>query len=94
MNRKADGTFTIEFAATERGVALPIQTEEGRWTHKDGTYTTMTLRVSGQAVDSKDPHYTDTYEIKAVADGVMTYYHPTMGITFRSRKVSCGRGAA
>ena len=94
MNRRPEGIFTIEFAATERGVALPIQTEEGRWTHHDGTYTTVTTRISGNPVDSKDPQYTDVYEVKSVAGGVMTYYHAKTKLTFTSKKVPCERGAA
>ncbi len=94
MNRKPDGTFTIEFSATERGVELPIQIEEGKWNHKDGAYTTLTLRVAGNSIDPKDPQYTDTYEVKSIADGLFTYYHPKMKLTFTSKKVACERGAA
>jgi hypothetical protein len=94
MNRKPDGTFTIEFSATERGVELPIQIEEGKWSHKDGGYTTLTLRVAGNSIDPKDPQYTDTYEVKSIADGLFTYYHPKMKLAFTSKKVACERSAA
>lgn len=94
MNRKPDGTFVIEFAANERGVDLPVQTEEGRWNHKDGVYTTLTLRVAGRAVDTSDPQYADSYEVKSVGDGLITYYHPKMKLTFTSKKVACERSAA
>lgn len=94
MNRRPDGTFTIEFTATERGVLLPIQTEEGRWSHKDSTYTTLTLKVAGHQVDSNDPQYTDVYEVKSINDGVLTYYHAKMNLTFTSEKVECARSAA
>ena len=94
MNRKSDGTFSIDFAANERGVDLPIQIEEGKWNHKDGMYTTLTLRVAGSSVDAKDPQYTDTYEVKSVVDGVFTYFHPKMKLTFSSKKVACERSAA
>lgn len=67
MNRKADGAFTIEFAAIERGIALPVQTEEGRWSHKAGTYATRTTKVGGRLVDPEDPQFTDIYEVKSVA---------------------------
>ena len=93
MHRKADGTFTIEFTTIEQGATLPIQTEEGLWTHKDGIYITKTLKISGQSLDSKDSHYHDTYEIKAITNGVMTYHHPKMNITFTSKKVACERSA-
>lgn len=93
MNRKADGTFTIEFAAIERGIALPIQIEEGRWSHHSGSYTTRTTKVGGNSVNVEDPQYTDTYEVQSVAEGVMTYYHPKVKMTFTSKKVSCERGA-
>jgi hypothetical protein len=91
--RKADGAFTIEFAAIERGIALAVQTEEGHWSHKAGSYTTRTTKVGGQLVDPEDPQFTDTYEVKSVADGVMTYYHAKAKMTFTSKKVSCERSA-
>lgn len=94
MNRRADGTFVIEFSANERGVGLPVQTEEGKWNHKDGVYTTVTLRVSGRSVDSSDPQYTDSYQVKSVVDNLLTYYHPKMKLTFTSKKVACERSAA
>ena len=94
MNRRPDGSFSIEFAANERGVDLPIQVEEGKWNHKDGVYTTLTLRVAGRSVDAKDAQYTDTYEVKSVVDGLFTYYHPKMKLTFTSKKVACERSAA
>jgi hypothetical protein len=93
MNRKADGAFTIEFAAIERGIALSVQTEEGHWHHQAGNYTTRTTKVGGRLVDPEDPQFTDTYEVKSVAGGVMTYYHAKVKITFTSKKVSCERGA-
>ena len=94
MNRQSDGTFSIEFAANERGVDLPIQVEDGKWNHKDGMYTTLTLRVAGKSVDTKDPQYTDTYEVKSVVDGLFTYYHPKLKLTFTSKQVACERSAA
>jgi hypothetical protein len=94
MNRKADGTFTIEFAITDDGVHRLIQKEEGRWSHKDGIYTTLTMSVADQPVDTSDPKYTDTYEIISLADGVMKYYHPRMNMSFTSSKVPCERSAA
>lgn len=94
MNRRADGTFSIEFAANERGVDLPVQSEEGKWHHKDGMCTTLTLRVAGNSVDTKDPQYTDTYEVKSLVGGLLTYYHPKMKLTFTSKKVACERSAA
>jgi hypothetical protein len=93
MNRNAEGAFTIEFAALERGIALPVQKEEGRWSHKAGSYTTRTTTVGGHLVDPEDPQYTDTYEVQSLADGVMTYYHLKMKMTFTSKKVSCERSA-
>ncbi len=89
MNRRADGTFTIEFRTVERGVSLPIQTEEGRWTHDNGQYTTFTTKVAGEEIDKTDPHYTDTYEVRSVNDVEMTYYHPGVKQTFRSKRVDC-----
>lgn len=94
MNRRPNGTFTIEFTTTERGDVLPIQTEEGRWSHKDSTYTTLTLKIAGHPVESKDPQYTDIYEVKSVSDRVFTYYHAKTNLTFTSKKVACVRRAA
>jgi hypothetical protein len=92
MNRKGDGTFTIEFAAIERGIAQSIQSEEGRWSHQGSSYTTRTTKVGGNPVNIENPQYTDTYEVQSVAEGVMTYYHPIVRMTFTSMKVSCERG--
>ena len=93
MNRKPDGSFLIKFTAVERGTPLSTQTEEGRWTHKNGKYTTVTTKIAGEAVDASDPQYTDTYEVKSIGDNAMTYYHPKMNLTFTSKKVACTRGA-
>jgi hypothetical protein len=94
MNRKADGTFLIEFTAIERGRQLPIQIEEGTWSHKDGKYVVVTTKIDGVPVDQTDPHFTDEYVVGSVADGVMHYYHQKSKLTFTSRRVSCFRGDA
>src|SRR5204863_110263 len=88
MNRRADGTFIIEFRTIELGLRLPVQTEEGRWTHKDGKYTTFTTKVAGEEVDTSDLHYTDEYEVRSLNDIEMTYYHPGVKQTFTSKKVA------
>ncbi|MDT8991386.1 hypothetical protein RQP54_10990 [Curvibacter sp. APW13] len=93
MNRRPDGTFSIEFGLNERGADQPVNTEEGKWNHKDGVYTTLTLRVAGTSVDTTDPQYTDSYEVKSVNDNQLTYYHPKMNLTFTSIKIACERNA-
>ena len=89
MNRKSDGTFTIEFRTVERGLHLPIQTEEGRWTYQNGKYTTATTNVAGESIDTSDPQYTDEYEVMSLSDTEMIYYHPGVKQTFVSKKVVC-----
>jgi hypothetical protein len=94
MNRRADGSFTIEFATVGQGKQLRIQVEEGRWSHENDTYTTVTTKVGGESLDTIDPQFTDVYEITLLADGVMSYYHPKMKMAFTSKKVSCVRSDA
>ncbi len=86
MNRREDGTFTIEFRTVKAGSRLPIQTEEGRWKYQDGRYTTITTIVKGKAVD---PHYVDEYELKSLSENEMTYYHLGIKQTFSSKRVGC-----
>ena len=45
-------------------------------------------------MNERDPQYTDTYIVKSLTDGVMTYYHTRMKVTFTSQKVSCFCGDA
>ena len=89
MNRKPDGSFTIEFRSIEKDVQLPVQTEEGRWSYSAGKYITITTRVADEAVDPSDPKYTDEYQIKMVGDSEMVYFHSRAKQTFRSRRVVC-----
>ena len=86
MNRKADGTFSIEFRAVGSGPHTAIQTEGGRWGYADGKYTTVTTVIDGKAVE---PPYVDDYELKSISDSQMTYYHAEMNMTFTSRRVAC-----
>jgi hypothetical protein len=89
MNRKPDGSFIIVFATLERG---PIQREEGRWTHKDGKYTTVTTKIEDKPIDVSDPQYTDIYEVKMLDANFMTYHSTRMNLTFTSKKVACTKG--
>ncbi len=88
MNRRPDGTFTIEFSSTERGVTTPLGVEEGRWSHTDGKYTVRTLKVKG-----KEANYTDVYEVKSTNSGTFTYHHAKSKQTFTSEKVACAPSA-
>ena len=72
----------------------PIRSEEGRWTHSNGKYTTVTTRVAGEPVDTNDPQFTDEYIVESLAGDVMTCYHARLNLTFTSRKVSCFRSDA
>ena len=87
MHRTQDGKFTIQFTTSEGGKVLPIQTEEGQWTHKNGRYTTRTLKVNGNPMSTTDPQYLDEYEVQAISSTEMTYRHLKMNITFQSLKV-------
>jgi hypothetical protein len=92
MNRKGDGTFEIRFS--ESGANAPYKTEEGTWSHKDGVYKTITLKVSGQFVNRNDPQYTDTYRVEFVESDVVAYRHEKLKLMFRSKKVPCACSAA
>ena len=89
MNRKLNGTFTIEFRTLERGHQLPNQTEEGYWAYRDGKYITKTTKVAGEAIDTADPQYSDEYDIQSLSENEMTYYHSGVKQTFKSKRVSC-----
>jgi hypothetical protein len=94
MQRRSDGTFTIEFTPTERGPSASSQTEEGIWTHANGKYTTITQRIAGRAVGTRDPHFTDEYDVSSQSDGTLRYQHRRAQVTFTSKKVPCDPSAA
>ena len=85
MNRRSDGTFTIEFRLRYGFV----QIEEGTWLDLGTTYVTHTLKIDGEPVDGNDPEFMDTYELRSVTDEGMEYYHLRTHITFKSQKVAC-----
>lgn len=88
IERKQDGTFTVEFRSLGEQ-HLPIQTEEGYWSLTGNTYTTITATVAGDKVDTSNPQYTDVYEIKSKKGGEMSYYHPGTKQAFTAKKVAC-----
>ena len=90
MNRRADGTFTIEFRARDGAV----QREEGTWRDEGSNYTTVTMKINCEPVDQNDPQFTDTYEIRSFANGGMAYYHARMNITFKAQQVECPKSDA
>lgn len=89
MQRRADGTFDIEFRTPGR----PPQRETGRWSVEGSTYTTITLTVDNEPVDVRDPQFTDIYQLKDLSAHSMTYFHRKMNMTFQSIKVACPRDA-
>lgn len=94
MDRRADGTFVIEFTPIPNDSGSRPQTEDGIWTHSNGAYKTITLRVNGKPVNTGDEHYSDVYEVVSLDGGVLKYHHKRMNVTFQSEKVSCGRSVA
>jgi len=86
MNRKKDGTFSIEFRTVTAGERLPVQTESGDWKFENGRYITITKVVAGKDVT---PYYVDEYEIKSFASNEMVYFHAGVKQEFSSKKVSC-----
>lgn len=93
MNRRPDGTFTIEFRNADNGKTAFTQAEEGTWSYADGKFTTVTTQIEGKPTDRSDPHFTDSYLLLSLSDKVMQLYHPGHKRTFTSKKVSCMRGA-
>jgi hypothetical protein len=85
MNRRANGTFSIEFKSSDGS----IQPEEGTWAQSGNGYTTVTTKIGGDPVDTNDPQFTDTYEVRSAAGGVMEYYHAKANIVFKARRVAC-----
>jgi len=86
MNRKKDGTFSIEFRTVKAGERLPIQTEFGEWKFENGKYITITKVVAGKIVT---PYYVDEYEIKSLGSSEMVYFHSGVKQEFSSKRVSC-----
>ncbi len=86
MNRKTDGTFTVEFRTIGASPHTAIQTEGGHWAYSDGKYTTITTVIDGRAVD---PPYVDEYEVKSINKNQMTYFHVEMNMTFTSKRFAC-----
>lgn len=88
MNRKGDGSFTIEFKSDDGKIRL----EEGTWKQVGNGYTTLTERVDGVHADTSNSYYTDTYEVLSTeAGGVVEFRHTKTSINFRARKVDCQR---
>jgi hypothetical protein len=85
IQRRADGTFDIEFTAAGK----TPQRESGRWRVEGRTYTTTTLAIGSESVDIKDPQFTDVYQLKDLSPNAMTYFHVKMNLTFQSIKVAC-----
>lgn len=85
IQRRPNGTFDVVFSAQGR----PAQRETGRWRVEGMTYKTSTLTVNGIPVDSRDPQYTDTYELKDLSADSMTYFHTKANMTFQATKVAC-----
>jgi hypothetical protein len=85
MQRRADGTFEIEFRLPNRRT----QRETGRWKVEGRTYTTVTLSIDGKAVDAGDPRFTDVYILEDLKPDSMSYFHPKMNLKFKSIRVSC-----
>lgn len=65
MNRKGDGSFTIEFKSDDGKIRL----EEGTWKQVGKGYTTLTERVDGVQADTSNSYYTDTYEVLSTEAG-------------------------
>lgn len=86
MNRKKDGTFSIEFRTATAGERIPVQIESGDWKYENGRYITITKVVAGKAVT---PYYVDEYEIKLFASNEMVYFHTDIKQEFSSKRVSC-----
>ena len=91
MQRRADGTFIVEFKPLPVGDHVP-QLEEGLWSHKNGSYVTVTTKVAGRNVDTSKAEYTDIYHVESHERGVLTYRHQKLGATFTSKQVQCPKG--
>lgn len=87
MDRRADGTFEIEFRLYENCELKFDEKEAGRWSVNGRIYHTDTLYVNGRAVDTKLSFYHDDYEIERLGTGEFTYRHVKSGVTATSRKV-------
>lgn len=79
----------IKFSSALDSPADSPQVEEGRWSYRNGQYTTVTTKINGAPIDSDDPHFKDTYATISVTDRSMTYRHAGHGITFTSNRVPC-----
>lgn len=89
MNRRSDGTFTIEFRELGTDDNLPFQTEAGPWRLVEGKYRTVTTHVDGTAVNLNVAHYWDEYEIVSVETNQISLLNVEMKREFSSTRVSC-----
>lgn len=81
MDRREDGTFTIEFSIND-GFTIQRQTETGTWSYANCLYKTVTLTVGGYS-----SHYTDAYHVRALSDAFMEYVHVASGRVYQSFRV-------
>jgi hypothetical protein len=89
IDRRGDGTFLIKFETKKNTMSPELQVEEGIWTHQDGRYRTVTLKLDGKSTDTSDPHYLDEYEIAMNGSNQTHYRHVRTGTTFEASKVRC-----
>lgn len=88
IDRRADGTFEIEFRLYKHCTLAFEEKEAGRWSLNGRIYHTDTLYVNGRAVDAKLPYYQDDYAIEKLEEGVFTSRHLKSGVRSTSRKVT------
>lgn len=79
--RMPGGFFAVEFRQYEECRLVREQKESGRWSFKDGLYSTVTTEINGKSVAFSDDYIVDSLE----AD-VFRYHHREKGMSFVARR--------
>ncbi len=77
-----NGRFQAEFRTCHPGQTLD-ETDEGRWTYKNGVAEVTSTRVNGQPIDIVDRYRTLSYD-----GNRHTYRHERTGFVFTAVRVS------
>jgi hypothetical protein len=85
INQSAQGTFIKDIHFRDGS----NDRETGAWTLKGKLVTAITQSVEGESVDTKDPQYTDFFEIRSLTAKSMTFFDLKEGVSFTGARVEC-----
>lgn len=85
-SRRADGTYEITFLHTVPG-GMKRHHEEGFWLHSNGMYATITQKINGEQLKTKERQYREVYRVESLDDKHFAYVDIPTGTRFRASRV-------